>query len=122
MRRVYIFRGKECIEVTPMRDRPVPEGVAPAIRPDTINKTYCHGTGKFYESRSQMELERKIAGVEVVDSNYQAPVRQEVDTMPEIRDELLKAYYDLRDGRTSDFEGEDRQILQELNERHRRRN
>lgn len=89
-RRRWVWRNGRMVELD-MTWRPAEPRKAPAVRCDTINKTYCHGTGKTYESRSQMEAELKAAGVERVsiseirDTNDTGPER---DVIPEIMDEI----------------------------------
>lgn len=118
MRRRYIFRDGKCIEVLKTKDR---RATFPGIITETIPRTFCSATGQYYDSRSALNAAMKEAGVVPVgkDFEFKAPVEQ--DNMPDIMDEMAKAYYDLRDGRTNDLDDEEKHICRSLDEQRRRR-
>ncbi len=110
-RKTYVYRDGKFVEVQRAPYRP-----RVGLITDTIPETYCHATGRSYTSRSERNLDIKASGATDVDSGYE--IKREVqENFGEIREDLERAYYDIRDGNSNDLSQFEKAEAKKLDER-----
>lgn len=113
----YIWDEKEqkLVELSTYRV----EADAPTVYSDTIDKTYCHADGKYYESRSAMKRGIKESGCDTMEWGTQIK-KEEKSDYKEILNDMERSRNDLRYGNAPLTEY-DKHVCKEMNERYRRK-
>ena len=98
LKRTYIFDEKtQTFRELRQRTGPVPPFKAPFVRTDTIPKVFIDATGKYYDSRSEMERDIAASGYAHVGKDYKAnPNDRPGLTEAEWEDTIAEAYNDFK--------------------------